>query len=453
MRSQSLTVVPRHATAPTRAGTYTRWDVLLYPATAVMAFFLLWLRRPEALTAARLWAEDGSVFYSAYLVHGPIRSLFEPNNGFLNLIPRLFTALIGRAPAAQIPGLFGAISLLGAALSCGFFALPEYRYFLRSDQVRVACCLAFAAVPYSYDAVGNLAILPWYACIPTMLFLALPRRAYNGRPFWFMLGAASIVFLTALSAPGLVVFIPLACYKIYKGTSRVRIVSGAFLVAMIVQFMVSRVASHANFAAIDLPSLGASMLKVAAYRVMLDNVVGRFASGDLSTGYVVALGALIILAALVAAFVYVETRKEAVIARRLTYIVCAIIASIVITCLGSQLNADPALAAGLDTLQRDHNLLIPIALFYYFLGYACDDLLRWRTAEPFRALAFVVLVTIAAFSNFRLPPLADDDWVSHAPLIDAWRAAQLAGATHSALDLPINPPGWTVSLPALQGAP
>lgn len=417
-----------------------------------MAFFILWLRRPEALTAPRLWAEDGSVFYAAYLIDGPIRSLFEPNNGFLNLIPRLFTALVGRAPATQVPGLFGAISLVGAALSCGFFALPAYRYFLRSDQVRIACCLAFAAVPYAYGAVGNLAILPWYAAIPTMLLLALPRRGYNGRPFLFMLAAALTVSLTALSAPALIVFVPLACFKIYKGTSRVRIVSGAFVFAMVVQFMVSRVTSHESFATIDPPSLATDVLNAAAFHVMLENLIGRFTPSGLSTGYAVALGTLTSIVVLAAAIAYIDTRKRQVIARRLIFVICAAIASIVITSFGSQLNSDPTLAPGSNGLQRDQYLLIPIALFFYTLAYACDDLLRRQTAEPFRALGFVTLVTVAVFSNFRLPPLADDDWTSHAPLVDAWRTAQSSGTTHSALDIPVGPPGWTLSLPALQSA-
>jgi len=430
-----------------------RWAVLLYPVTAILAFFLLWLRRPEALTAPRLWALDGTVFYATYLIDGPIRSLFVPTNGFLDLIPRLLTAFFGSASAAHIPGLFATISLAGSALACAFFALPEYRYFLRSDQVRVACCLAFAAVPFAYDEVGNLAILTWYACVPTMLLLALPRRGYNGRPFWFMLCAALVVACTALSAPALIVFIPLASFKVYKGTSRVRIVSGAFLCGMIVQFMVSRVASHTFSGTIDLPALTANILNVTAYRVVLGNLIGRFASSDLSTGHVVVLSTLTCIVALVAALVYIETRKKKALARRLTYIACAAIASILITCVGSALNSDLTPMQSSDAWRDDRYLLIPIALFYYFVASVCDDLLRSQTSEPFRALAFLALVTIAAFSNFRLPSLDNDDWASRAPLIDAWRAANSSGATHSALDLPLNPPGWTLYLPPLQAAP
>ena len=452
METGIFTVGSRATTARVRAGSHTRWDALLYPATAIAAFLLLWLRRPEALSSPRLWAQDGTVFYATYLVNGTIRSLFEPNNGFLNVIPRLLTAVVGSTSAVQIPLVFAAISLVGVALSCAFFALPEYRYFLRSDQLRIACCLAFAAVPYGYDEVGTLASLSWYACIPAMLLLALPRRGYNGRPFWFMLGGAILVTLTALSSPALFVFLPMAMFKIYKGTSRVRIVSGLFVGAMIVQLMVLRVASHGTGTALDVRSIAANIFNVVGYRVALGNLIGRFASSDLSAGHALALSIVTSAIVLIAALIYLETRKEAAMARRLAYILFAAIASVVITCVASGLNGDAGRGGQWNAWQEDRYFLVPTALLYYVVARACDDFLRGRATESFRALAFISLITIAAVSNFRLQPVADDDWASHAPLIDQWRAAQLAGQTHSALDLPINPPGWTIYLPALQAA-
>ena len=453
MGSRSFTVSPRATATLIGVRSYLLWDALLYPVTAIAAFLLLWLRRPEALVTPRLWAEDGTVFYATYLTDGTIRSLFEPHYGFLNVIPRLLTALVGSAPAAQIPQIFTAMALAGAALSCAFFALPEYRYFLRSDQLRIACCLAFAAVPYGYDEIGTLASLSWYACIPAMLLLALPRRGYNGRPFWFMLGAAVLVTLTALSGPALIIFVPLAIYKVFKGTSRVRIVSGAFLAAMIVQLMVYRVASHGTATqTLDLRALTVNIFDVAGYRVTLGNLIGRFASSDLSAGHVLPLGIITSAIVLVAALVYLESRKEATLARRLVYIFCAAIASVVLTSVAIGVVNDLNRSTRWETWQQDRYFLVPTALLYYVIARACDDLLRGRAAETFRALAFVSVVMIAAIANFRLQPAPEDDWASHAVLIDAWRAAQAAGQTHSALDLPINPPGWTISLPALQAA-
>ena len=194
MGSRSFTVSPRVTAARIGAGSYLLWNALLYPVTAIAAFLLLWLRRPEALVTPRLWGEDGTVLYATYLTDGTIRSLFEPHDGFLNVIPRLLTAFVGSASAAQIPQIFTAIALVGAALSCAFFALPEYRYFLRSDQLRIACCLAFAAVPYGYDEIGTLASLSWYACISDFVarvasprlqrspVLVHARRSGNRRP-------------------------------------------------------------------------------------------------------------------------------------------------------------------------------------------------------------------------------------------------------------------------------
>ncbi len=434
-----------------RAVSGVLWAVLLYPVTAVAAFLLLWLRYPEVLIAPQLSAQDGTVFYATYLVDGPVRSLFVPDQGFLAMIPRLLTALLGTAEALHVPTLFAATSLAVAALCCGFFALPEYRYFLRNDLTRIVCCLAFASVPFAVDDVGSLASLSWYVCLPAMLLLALPRRGYNGRPFWFMLGAALVVLLAALSAPFLVVFVPLAGYKVYVGTSRVRIVCGAFLIGMGVQLMVSRLAGGQYAGAGD-GSFAADALNLGAFRVVVDNVAGHLVSGSVSYGHAVIAGTLICIATLVSALLFIETRKKAAVARRLVYVVCAAVAAVLIITVASAFDSGAAPLRQSDPWLQVRYLFIPIALMFYFVACICEDACR-PAREPFRALAFASCVTVALCSNYRLPPLGVDDWASQAPVIDGWRAAEAQGTRHSALDLPFERAGWTLSLPAIVPTP
>lgn len=423
-------------------------DVFLYPLTAMVALLVLWLRRPEQFTDPHLWARDGSVFYASFLIDGPLRSLFEPSDGFLSVLPRAIVALVGANPARSIPAIIDALSLVGTALSCAFFALPVFRYFLRNDRIRIACCLFVAAVPYAYDEVGNLVSLAWYVAIPTMLLLAVPRRAYNARPFWLTLVAAIVVAVSALSTPALVVFVPLALFKVYRGTSRVRLVSGAFLAALVVQVSVFRIAIRTAPEPLHLRELLANFADVTAYRVVLDNIIGRFAANGVGAGHALVASVIVSLLILLATIAFARTRRQTTIARRLTYVGAAAFASIAVFCVATSLRSadDPGL------FSRDPALLIPTALFTYLAARACDDTLRYRTNESFRTLAFATLGTVALFSNFRLEGLANDRWASQAGSIDSWRAARDANGKHSAIDVPIDPPGWTISLPALQAS-
>ena len=215
--------------------------------------------------------------------------------------------------------------------------------------------------------------------------------------------------------------------------------------------MVSRIAGYESLGG-DPRSLAADILNLGAFRVVVDNVVGHLISDRFSDGHAVIVSTLVCIAALVPALLFIETRKKAAVARRLVYVVCAAVAAVVIIAAGSVFDGGAAPLRNADPWLQVRYLFIPIALTFYFAACVCEFSL-WRAREPFRALALASFVTIALFSNFRLPPLGAEDWASHAALIDSWRAANAEGRRHSALDLPFDRAGWTLSLPATQAAP
>jgi hypothetical protein len=56
------------------------------------------------------------------------------------------------------------------------------------------------------------------------------------------------------------------------------------------------------------------------------------------------------------------------------------------------------------------------------------------------------LFVFGAVRNFRNPPLDDFAWKESAAKLETWQAARKRHEKVDALSLPINPPGWALTL-------
>src|SRR6266849_1786619 len=84
------------------ATTTSRWQ---RGALLAIALLLLAARKPEALFNPQFWAEDGSLFFHDALLHG-FRPLFEPYNGYHNLVPRLLALVLAPVPVVHAPAAY-----------------------------------------------------------------------------------------------------------------------------------------------------------------------------------------------------------------------------------------------------------------------------------------------------------------------------------------------------------
>jgi hypothetical protein len=64
-----------------------------WPLVAVGAIAVVIARRPDAVTNAQFWAEDGTIWFATAYDHGGFASLFVPYNGYLQTFSRLVAAL------------------------------------------------------------------------------------------------------------------------------------------------------------------------------------------------------------------------------------------------------------------------------------------------------------------------------------------------------------------------
>jgi len=122
---------------------HSRWraqsaSIVTALMTAILGMLILFLRKPDALLNAQLWAEDGKVFLRAALLDGP-SSIFEPQAGYLVLVSRLMAFAATRlVPLEMIPLAFNvsAMILTGVVI-----------YLLMTSRIDVRFKPLFALMP------------------------------------------------------------------------------------------------------------------------------------------------------------------------------------------------------------------------------------------------------------------------------------------------------------------
>ena len=197
-------------------------DGRILAASVVAAAMLLALRKPWALHTPQLWAEDGSIFLVQDGQLG-IRAWFEPYNGYLHLLPRLFawiarqTADVAWWPAIYNGGAFAMTVGLFARLASGRVRLPA----------KPALILAFPLVVGTGEVLINLTNLQWLTAFFLVLHLFLdPPKGAAQR-------AADLLILAVvgLNGPFAAVLAPLFAWRAWRQRRRDDILALAVVAA------------------------------------------------------------------------------------------------------------------------------------------------------------------------------------------------------------------------------
>jgi hypothetical protein len=82
-----------------------------FPVIVALSLLAIYVRAPDAFHSPNFWAEDGVTFFREWQEYGA-RSILEPYNGYLHLVPRLIAALAGVAPLEYTILIFFGSSLV-----------------------------------------------------------------------------------------------------------------------------------------------------------------------------------------------------------------------------------------------------------------------------------------------------------------------------------------------------
>ena len=387
------------------------------PGAAVLAVFavVLGLRRAEAWSNPQFWAEDGHFYERAYVIGW--RALALPYNGYLHTVPRLVAALTVLFDPALAPGIFvGCATLL--TLYAASRALSR-----RCPLPRFAgcCALAFALVPNTGEVLLNIVNIQWVLAGALVLLLVSADPVRPGQWAHDAVSAAAI----GLTGPFCMILAPLFAWRAWdRGTRASALLCAIVVVCAVVQgSLVATLPSGVDASQGD-PILAALMLPAIARSVGCSVILGSLAPGAIGQAAGTVLGAATLLGA-----VWLASMKGALRRER------AVLGIVFLAALaGSLCRTRHSMPQYFLPHSMSRYVYVPqLAAIWLLLACAARGGRAGRVAAALAAAGL-----LANIPTYREPAYADMHWTRYAPLIRAGEA----------VTVPINPPGWSMPLPA-----
>ena len=374
------------------------------PYTLLIFAVILFFRRPDMLAYPQFWAEDGAIFI--------------PYAKYIHLIPRLVAYLASFFPIAIAPAIYAyttlAITLgIGAKLFSTRLELP-YKPLL---------VVAIALVPTGGEVILNLTNIHWYTAL--LLVALVLQKPPPTR--WQTASDFTLLVLAGLTGPFIIAFAPLFLLRwIKRWDNYSSLLAGAALLLAGVQGYSILQAGGPSTVSFDW---------LAWMAVLGRRYAGTLFLGNGIAGHVPYPLLFLVTLAVPATTLFFVSRSDK--ADKLLFpTVVVLLAAILVT--GATFYKFKAAPTALIPLyDGDRYFYLPRLMMMWALIF-CLSLggLVGRLAAV--SLLFVMLA--AATTEFQVAPMRDYAWKSYVPAIK--RAAEL----DEPLQVPINPPGWSVKL-------
>ena len=187
------------------------WGMLLAAALIIS-------RRPDVITDAQFWAEDGRLYYANVYNHGLLATLAVPQEGYFQVLPTLAAGIAQFAPLAFAPLVTNAIAILIRVLPVGLLLSSRAQTISADIRIRGLLAALYIALPGPGETDGNIVNALWYLAVAAVIVLML-------RPPMSKLARAldiTIIALCSLTGVFVIVLAPLAfLYRRWRGASAV----------------------------------------------------------------------------------------------------------------------------------------------------------------------------------------------------------------------------------------
>jgi hypothetical protein len=414
----------------------------------IITFVVLYLRRPDVLNYAQFWCEDGKIFFLQQLALGFPQAAATPYAGYLLIIPRLIAGLAALFPIVAAPYIYSFFCLAIASICYSAFTLSNFRYLIRSDALRFAVCLLWAAVIDSRELLGVLANIQWNLFLGALLLaVAQYSPVHANRKKLRILLLSLTGFLITLTAPLCAILVPILLWRSFRNVGIEKLWPILMIVGIVIEFFLA-IRSHQLPASTVLPPLerlvGAIITSIV-YRVFLVTTAGAsaalHASGAHLTGW--------ISVALVVIVVWLTALHQAVNrSRKLIFWTCIylLVASVGLPLAARCLYGffDPLV----DSLPRGERYFFVGACIYIFLlAFTFDTAAMFRNTS-LQIFCLVCIVTSGLAQNFRIDPMPNFHWPEEAGQIENWLAMSHKAGRPGLLIL--HPPaiaGWGLIFP------
>jgi hypothetical protein len=177
---------------------------------------ILLLRRPDSILNPQFWAEDGNILFSQCYYTGFV-SVYTPYAGYLLLIPRIISLLASQIVSYQNTPLFYNISCL---IICLITVANIY-----SDRVclknKLLFVISLCLVPcYGNEIFMNITNVQWITSVLIIIILIkkTPSAKYGNIILQWAGDIMALIF-TALTGPFIVFLFPLYLLNLFKNKS------------------------------------------------------------------------------------------------------------------------------------------------------------------------------------------------------------------------------------------
>ena len=412
-------------------------------AFCALIFLVFWLRRPESLLHASFWAEDGGVYFHDQLTLGFWRTLIRPYNGYLNTIDRLIAGAVSPLPFRWTPTGYSFCAILVQAVSCGVFFFPDFRWIIKSDALRAACCLAAAMViPTSVELIGTLCNLHWYLTILSFALLAMGGRATTSKALEICGMVVQVVI--ALSAPTTLLLLPFLLWQLKTKPAWLKVRPAIHLAALGLQVWVMlRFPMPGPKPKLHFNTLFLSTLSGGVSRCVLAPAIGaRFLLRDTDVALFTKMVIALILCVALLTWVILRLHHSP----RIWILLSALYVgagSVLMAMVGRNFGPGFLSAYGITHFPAPRYFFVGACMFIFCLAFSIDAL----TAQMKPRLAVLLLsaaFALGAVRNFAYPPVSDFDWPENAAKLETWQIARQRHEKAGVVSFPINPPGWNL---------
>jgi hypothetical protein len=381
-----------------------------------LAALVLALKAPDALSRPQFWAEDATVFFAQQ--HGRLWPLlFESYAGYLLVIPRLVAWLASPFSAVLAPLLYNF-----AALAVGTAAIASLSEIRALGIAFPFLLAAIALTPTNGEVFGTLTNVQW---LTQFYFVSVVARCWQGEPTRHPIARAAVMLFIGLTGP-LCIFMTIAfavawAFRAATGGSRLPSVEiGVMAACALVQALFIFRLAPVSASAWSWPEI------YRLYASLQAHIFGGVVFGERTFSLVLCM--LVLLA---------FWRVRALAAGPIVLFVILLYAALALIAVGATFSTNPVRLLSLE--YGDRYYVFAKALFWWLVALSAIGVLgRVREAPALVLIALLGSNAVWMGNHLQRTALRDLAWPVAGAMIDGGRPIRA----------PINPPGWTLTIPA-----
>jgi hypothetical protein len=394
----------------------------------LLAFLVLFSRRPDAILNPQFYAEDGTYWYvNAY--QAGFHCLLMPNGGYLNTLSRLIGLFAVVVPFAWAPLVMNLGALAAHILPVNIFLSSRFNAI--PIETRLLGCLIYLGAPNSFEIYANTTNIQWHLALAGLLVLL--ARGETGRA-WRILDF-TILIVSVLDGPLGILLIPVTAVLCWKRKDKRSIVAlaalvpGAILQTLIILFSGSRPAST-NGATIE------RLTGILGGQVFLSSILGLRTFIQLYFAHVHFLFLIQVVALVVGLAILLYAVLYGPLELKLFLLYAAITLSVALIRPYAILRGNYEQWQLMQTPGITNRYwFFPMLAFLASLIWMVSGSIHTRKAARYTALAVLALLPIGVYRDWHYRPFMDLGFREFAA--DFERAAPGTKIT-----IPINPVNW-----------